>query len=85
MDNTLNLIPRQDYLVIKPFVDFDGVVHGLGEVWTYQGTSFLPYDDGLTLHVLVENTPVVYRLQCRKEGQAEIIKNFQDYVNLTKL
>lgn len=80
MDNNLKLIPGQEYLVIKPFVDYDGIVHGAGEIWTYLGTNFLPYDDGLTLHVLINNSAVVYRLQWRKEEQAEIIENFNEYV-----
>lgn len=80
MDNSLNLIPGQEYLVIKPFIDYDGIVHGVGEIWTYQGTNFLPYDDGLTLHVLVNDTTAVYRLQWRKEAQADIIENFNKYV-----
>jgi hypothetical protein len=80
MDNRLNLISGQDYLVIKPFVDYDGIVHDVGEIWTYQGTNFLPYDDGLTLHVLVDNKAIVYRLQWRNDAQAEIIENFKEYV-----
>lgn len=80
MDNSLNLIPTQAYRVIKPFTDYDGIVHGIGETWTYEGTHFLPYDDGLTLHVSIGNKSVVYRLQWRKEEQAHIIENFRDYV-----
>ena len=80
MDNSLHLIPGQDYLVIKPFTDYDGIVHVVGEIWTYEGTNFLPYDDGLTLHVLLDDKAVVYRLQWRKEEQAEIIENFKAYV-----
>lgn len=82
MDNSLKLIPGQEYLVTKPFVDYDGIVHGVGEIWTYRGTSFLPYDDGLTLHVTNNGKEEVYRLQWRKEAQAEIIENFNGYVEL---
>lgn len=80
MDNSLKLVPGQAYSVIKSFADFDGIVHEAGETWTYQGTNFLPYDDGLTLHVLVNNKPVVYRLQWREEEQAGIIEHFTEYV-----
>lgn len=80
MDNSLHLISGQDYFVIKPFTDYDGIVHGVREIWTYQGTNFLPYDDGLTLHVLQDNKAVVYRLQWRKEAQADIIENFKEFV-----
>ena len=40
MNNSLDLISGQDYLVVKPFVDYDGIIHGIGEIWTYQGTNF---------------------------------------------
>lgn len=80
MDNALNLILNQTYIVIKPFTDYDGIVHGIGESWIYKGTNFLLYDDGLTLHVISNNNSAVYRLQWRKEEQAEIIENFKDYV-----
>ena len=80
MDNTLRLIPGQLYKVIKQFIDFDRTIHEPGETWVYQGTHFLPYDDGLTLHVLVDSQPRVYRLQWREEEQGPIIDNFRDYV-----
>lgn len=80
MDNSVKLLPGQAYRVTKPFVDFDGMVHEVGETWTYQGTHFLPYDDGLTLHVLVNDQAVVYRLQWRVEEQAGIIEHFGEYV-----
>jgi Domain of unknown function (DUF3601) len=80
MDNRFNLIPGQAYVVVKSFVDYDGIVHQVGEVWTYQGTNFLPYEDGLTLHVVQDNKPVVYRLQLREYAQAEIIEHFRDYI-----
>ena len=83
MDNSLQLTPGQEYVVVKPFVDYDGIVHGVGEIWTYRGTNFLPYEDGLTLHVLINDKAKVYRLQWRKEAQAEIIENFNDYIKTT--
>lgn len=79
MGNSLNLISGQDYLVIIPFVDY-GIVHGVGEIWTYQRTNFLPYDDGLTHRVLINDQATVYRLPWRKEAQTEIIENFREYV-----
>jgi len=82
MDNSLNLVPGKKYRVVKVFTDYDGIVHEIGETWIYQGTNFLPYDDGLTLHVLQNDQPVVYRLQWRKEEQAGIIENFSSYVKM---
>jgi hypothetical protein len=81
MTNSLALIPGPKYKVIKTFTDYDGITHPPGETWTYSGTSFLPYEDGLTLHAIKDNIPVVYRLQWRSEEQAAIIENFKDFVD----
>ncbi len=80
MGNAVNLISGQKYRVIKPFVDFDQIIHPVGETWTFVMTNFLPYDDGLTLHLIRDNINIAYRLQWREEEQAEIIENFKDYV-----
>lgn len=82
MCNPLNLLPGKKYKVIKPFTDYDHQVHPAGETWTFLHTNFLPYDDGLTLHVQLENTAteIVYRLQWREEEQASIIEHFAEYV-----
>ncbi len=47
MNNSLDLILEQEYSVIKPFVDYEGIVHVVREIWIYEGTNFLPYEDGL--------------------------------------
>lgn len=83
MDNSLNLKPGHSYTVVKSFTDYDRLIHQPGETWIYQGTNFLPYEDGLTLHVSLEGRPIVYRLQWREEEQAAIIEHFSDYVKLT--
>ncbi|MBC7777548.1 MAG: DUF3601 domain-containing protein, partial [Phycisphaerae bacterium] len=75
-----HLTPNQSYKVIKPFTDFDRQEHTVGETWTFVETNFLPYDDGLTLHVIKDGVPVVYRLQWREEEQAGIIDNFKAFV-----
>ena len=82
MGNSVKLIPGRKYRVVKPFTDFDHQEHPIGESWTYVETNYLPYDDGLTLHVLQNNSAVVYRLQWIKEEQADIIENFKDFVEL---
>lgn len=84
MDNSLNLRPGRTYRVCREFTDYDGMVHQPGESWVYEGTNFLAYDDGLTLHVLLDGRPVVYRLQWRAEEQGAIIEHFNEYVELEK-
>jgi hypothetical protein len=74
------LIPGQRYRVVREFVDYDHQVHLVGETWVFECTNFVPYEDGLTLHVNLGSLPVVYRLQWRPEEQAAIIENFTNFV-----
>lgn len=84
MGNPLHLIAGKKYKVIKPFTDYDQCLHAVGETWIFVETNFVPYEDGLTLHVLQSNIPQekVYRLQWRQEEQAGIIEHFNEYVEL---
>lgn len=81
-NDSLKLTSGQKYRVVKPFVDFDKQMHPIGETWTFVETNYVPYDDGLTLHVIKDNTPDVYRLRWVKEDQADIIENFAQFVEL---
>lgn len=74
------LIAGQRYRVVQEFVDYDRQVHPTGETWVFEGTHFLPYEDGLTLHVRAHGLPLVYRLQQRPQEQAAIIEHFTDFV-----
>ena len=74
------LVAGQKYCVVQQFVDYDQQVHPVGETWVFEGTNFMPYEDGLTLHVLVHGVPQVYRLQWRPEEQAALIENFINFV-----
>jgi hypothetical protein len=83
MSNPLNLVVGRKYKVVKEFLDYDKILHPVGETWTFEGTAFLPYEDGLTLFVIRENTPnnISYRLQWSAEEQAFIIHNFMEFVS----
>ncbi|MCG2613463.1 DUF3601 domain-containing protein [Terrimonas sp. NA20] len=83
MSNPLKLIPGQKYRIVKSFTDYDNHVHPPGEAWTFLYTNFLPYEDGLTVHLHLYDDPrevVLFRLQWRAEAQAAIIEHFNDYV-----
>jgi hypothetical protein len=82
MSNPLNLTPGQKYKIVKPFTDYDRHVHQPGEMWTFVETNFLPYEDGLTVHLRLDDNPKVllFRLQWRPEEQADIIEHFTDFV-----
>ena len=82
MSNPLRLVPGKRYKVVQPFTDYDRQVHPVGETWTFVETNFLPYADGLTLHVKLKDALVetVYRLQWRPEEQAPLMEHFSDFV-----
>ncbi|MBB5638431.1 hypothetical protein HDE68_004360 [Pedobacter cryoconitis] len=80
MGNINQLKPGKKYEVIKAFVDYDYIGHPIGETWIFEKTNFLPYEDGLTLHVIHHGRSQVYRLQWRAEEQAEILSDFESYV-----
>lgn len=75
------LTPGQRYCVVREFIDYDHQVHLVGETWVFECTNFVPYEDGLTLHVRLSGLPVVYRLQQRPEEQAALIENFTNFVS----
>jgi hypothetical protein len=65
---------------VREFVDYDRLLHPVGEAWVFECTNFLPYEDGLTLHVSVDGRARTYRLQWRPEAQAALIENFSNFV-----
>ena len=69
------------YKVVAEFTDFDGDVHRPGEEWTFLGSSFLPYDDGLSLFVSPDGSRErQIRMQWRPESQGGIIDALRKYV-----
>jgi hypothetical protein len=76
-----SLTAGQRYRVVIEFRDHDGHTHPVGEVWTFLGYSFLPYDDGLSFFVSLDNEHEWHiPLQWRTEEQGEILDNLQQYV-----
>jgi hypothetical protein len=80
MADIRTLIAGQRYCVVQEFVDYDHRHHPVGETWVFECTNFVPYEDGLTLHVSAHGLPQVYRLQQRPEEQAALIEHFTDFV-----
>lgn len=72
------------YVVIKPFKDFDGQEHKIGEAWTYIGSSFLPYDDGLSLFAVIDGKERQVRMQWRDEEQGPVVDHLRDYLQPKK-
>ena len=75
-----DLLPGKSYKVTKAFEDYDGITHAVGESWRFISKDFLPYEDGLSLHVKSNGQNVTLRLQWRAETQGEIIDSFSDFV-----
>lgn len=79
----VELIPGQNYRVIKTFKDFDGATYSIGETWKFLEKNFLPYEDGLSLFVERNGQQIQYRLQWREDAQGQIIDDFSDFVEET--
>jgi len=75
-----DLSPGKKYRVVAAFVDYDGIPHHIGESWRFLAKNFLPYEDGLTLHVERDGRRVPFRLQWLAETQGHIIDHFSDLV-----
>lgn len=75
-----HLIHGQRDRVVTAFIDFDHAEHRVGESWTYIGSAFLPYDDGLSLFVEMDTGTCRIRMQWRENEQGPIIDQLQDYV-----
>jgi hypothetical protein len=77
-----HLEPGRAYHVVQPFTDHDGITHPVGEPGTFRSATFLPHEDGLSLHV---TTPAgaarQIRLQQRPEAQARIADALFEYVH----
>lgn len=76
-----HLQPGRRYRVVRPFADYDGDVHPVGEEWDFLGASFLPYDDGLSLFVSLDGVREwQIRLQWRPEEQGAVLDDFSSYL-----
>jgi hypothetical protein len=69
------------YQVTKPFSDYDGIQHPVGETWVFKETNYNAYHSGLTLHVWQKGLDEVYRF-LDYPGDDVIIKECMDYVKL---
>jgi hypothetical protein len=75
------LEPGLRYRVVRAFADHDGHTHPEGEEWTFLGSAFAPYDDGLSWFVSLDgNREWQIPMQWRAEEQAAVVDNLAQYV-----
>jgi hypothetical protein len=76
-----HLRPGHRYHVVKPFIDHDGICHSNGEMWTFVGSAFLPYEDGLTLDVVwADGLQRTIRLQRRPDAEGPVIDAIESHI-----
>lgn len=76
-----HLIPGYAYTVIQEFTDYDGYVHKVGEQWTFLGSSFLPYESGLSLFVSLDGSNEwQIRMQDVPEQQGSIVQHLEIFI-----
>jgi hypothetical protein len=69
------------YRVVKPFRDFYGDEHPIGEAWFFLGYNFLPYEDGLSLFVSIDGRQEWHiRMQCTPEAQGPIVDSLDRHL-----
>ena len=79
-----HLVSGNRHIVVQAFADFDRDHHPVGETWTYIGSAFLPYDDGLSLFVETDAGTRHIRMQWREDQQGPIIDRLDQYVQLVR-
>ena len=70
----------RSYRVVRAFTDFDGAGHPVGESWRFEGHSFLPYDDGLSLFVTADGRLRQIRLRWTDDDQGPVVDRLDSYI-----
>ncbi len=75
-----HLVSGKSYKVAKTFDDYDKIRRYEGEIWVFVGSSFLPYESGLSLFFKIKGKLEHVRLQMIMEEQLQIAENLQIYL-----
>ena len=71
----------QRYRVVREFVDYDGDPHPVGEEWRFCGWSFVPYEDGMSFFISLDDRQEwQLRLQWRDDSQGAVLDRLSDYL-----
>ena len=75
------LVAGRRYRVTREFADFDGMLHPLGEEFTFLGYAFLPYEDGMSFFISLDGVSEwLLPLQWRAETQGAVLSFLRDYL-----
>lgn len=69
-----DLVVGETYVVVQPFRDFRGTLVQAGDLQTYEGYSFLPYDGGFTVRFRQET------LFLQEDAQAEVVEHAERFL-----
>ncbi|MBX3529887.1 MAG: DUF3601 domain-containing protein [Rhizobiaceae bacterium] len=76
-----HLVIGRRYRVVMSFTDYDRGEHPVGEEWIFEGHSFLPYDDGLSLFVAYDDGRTQQiRMRWAPEDQGPVIDGLRNYI-----
>ncbi|MGX9238891.1 DUF3601 domain-containing protein [Pantoea ananatis] len=69
------------YIVSRPFTDYDGVNHPIGEQWRFLGYNYVPKHDGLSLFVSFDDQYEWHIRLCNiPEEQKDLIDTLDRYL-----
>ena len=78
--NLKSLVKGKVYKVNKEFIDYDGNIHIIGKIFVFDKTEFSPNNSGVSLFIIENSKPVMYRFVWEDEGQGELLDEFMNYV-----
>lgn len=77
----LRIVRGQRYRVTRAFTDADGVLHPVGEEWTFTASKFSRFEDEYVISVRFDaGGTMSFGLICQEDRQYGIIRNFSEYV-----
>lgn len=74
-----HLVSGKSYMIVKTFDDYDKIRRYEGQMCEFVGSSFLPYESGLSLFFKINGNLEQVRLQMVPEEQLRIAENLEVY------
>jgi hypothetical protein len=74
-----HLVSGNCYRIAKSFEDYDQNLRTEGHILEFLGSSFLPYEDGLSLFFRANGSTEQIRLHLRREDHLDIANSLEQY------